>query len=41
MLHPSIKSKFSEVTFSADEWRYTDRHTGQLYRVYSMSDTAR
>ena len=41
MLHPSIKSKFSEVTFSADEWRYTDRHTGQLYRVYSMSDTLR
>ncbi len=41
MLHPSIKSKFSEVTFSADEWRYTDRHTGQLYRVYSMSDAPR
>jgi class 3 adenylate cyclase len=41
MLHPSIKSKFNEVTFSADEWRYTDRQTGQLYRVYSMSDTPR
>ena len=41
MLHPSIKSKFSEVKFSADEWRYTDRHTGQLYRVYSMSDAQR
>jgi class 3 adenylate cyclase len=36
MLHPSIKSKFSEVKFSAEEWRYTDRQTGQLYRVYSM-----
>jgi class 3 adenylate cyclase len=41
MLHPSIKSKFSELKFSADEWRYTDRHTGQLYRVYSMSDAQR
>jgi adenylate cyclase len=41
MLHPSIKSKFSEVKFSADEWRYTDRQTGQLYRVYSMSDAHR
>ncbi len=40
MLHPSIKSKFSEVKFSADEWRYTDRHTGLLYRIYSMNDTA-
>jgi adenylate cyclase len=38
MLHPSIKSKFSEVRFSPDEWRYTDRLTGQLYKVYSMSD---
>ena len=38
MLHPSIKSKFSEVRFSSDEWRYTDRLTGQLYKVYSMSD---
>ena len=38
MLHPSIKSKFNEVKFSSDEWRYTDRQTGQLYKVYSMSD---
>jgi adenylate cyclase len=41
MLHPSIKSEFSEAKFSADEWRYTNRYTGQLYRVYSMSDTRR
>ena len=38
MLHPSIKARFNEVQFSSDEWRYTDRHTGQIYRVYSMSD---
>ena len=41
MLHPSIKSKFSEVKFSSEEWRYTDRHSGQLYRVYSMGDNPR
>ena len=41
MLHPSIKSKFSEVKFSSEEWRYTDRHSGQLYRVYSMGDNLR
>ncbi|MDQ3872508.1 MAG: adenylate/guanylate cyclase domain-containing protein [Thermoproteota archaeon] len=38
MLHPSIKSKFKNINFNTDEWRYTDRHTGQLYKVYAMSD---
>jgi adenylate cyclase len=41
MLHPSIKSKLKEVKFSADEWKYTDRHTGQLYKVYAMSDASK
>lgn len=39
MLHPTIRSKFKEVKFSAEEWKYTERHTGQLYRVYTMRDT--
>jgi adenylate cyclase len=38
MLHPSIKARFSEVSFSSEEWRYTDRHTGQIYKVYSTND---
>lgn len=38
MLHPSIKAKFKEVKFSVDEWKYTDRHTGQLYGVYSTQE---
>jgi hypothetical protein len=38
MLHPSIRSKFREVKFSLDEWKYTDRQTGQLYKVYTMQD---
>lgn len=38
MLHPSIKARFNEAKFNSDEWRYTDRHTGQIYKVYSMSD---
>ncbi|HJS81908.1 MAG TPA: adenylate/guanylate cyclase domain-containing protein, partial [Nitrososphaera sp.] len=41
MLHPSIRSKFREVIFSSDEWKYTERHTGQLYKVYTMQDTSR
>jgi hypothetical protein len=24
-----------------DEWKYTDRQTGKLYRVYTMSDTGK
>ena len=39
MLHPSIRSKFDEVKFSLDEWKYTDRHTGQLYKVYTMRES--
>ncbi|MDQ4101351.1 MAG: adenylate/guanylate cyclase domain-containing protein [Thermoproteota archaeon] len=38
MLHPSIKTRFSEVKFNSEEWRYTDRHTGQIYKVYSTND---
>ncbi len=38
MLHPSIKASFNEAKFNSDEWRYTDRHTGQTYKVYSMSN---
>lgn len=38
MLHPNIRGKFKEVKFSVDEWKYTDRETGRLYRVYTMQD---
>ncbi|MDQ4101187.1 MAG: adenylate/guanylate cyclase domain-containing protein [Thermoproteota archaeon] len=38
MLHPSIKTRFSEVKFNTEEWRYTDRHTGRIYKVYSTND---
>jgi class 3 adenylate cyclase len=38
MLHPSIQAKFKEMKLKAEEWKYTDRHTGELYKVYTMSD---
>src|SRR5919109_357714 len=38
MLHPSIQSKFREMKLNADEWKYTDRHTGQLYKIYTMEN---
>lgn len=41
MLHPGLRSKFKEVSFSVDEWKYTERHTGQIYKVYTMQDSSR
>jgi class 3 adenylate cyclase len=38
-LHPSIQAKFKEMKFKPEEWKYTDRQTGLLYRVYTMSDS--
>lgn len=38
MLHPSIQAKFKEMKLKPEEWKYTDRHTGELYKVYTMSD---
>ena len=41
MLHPGLRSKFKEVNFSVDEWKYTERHTGQIYKVYTMQDSSK
>jgi class 3 adenylate cyclase len=41
MLHPNIRAKFKEVHFNVDEWKYTERHTGQIYKVYTMQDSSR
>jgi hypothetical protein len=39
MLHPSIRAKYKEAKYSPDEWKYTDRETGKLYRVYTLQDS--
>ena len=39
MLHPTIQKQFKEVKYGVEEWKYTDRRTGQLYKVYSMQDS--
>lgn len=38
MLHPSIRTKFKQMNFGSEEWKYTDRETGRLYRVYTLRD---
>jgi class 3 adenylate cyclase len=41
MLHPSIQAKFKEMKLNPEDWKYTDRQTGKLYRVYTMSDAGK
>ena len=41
MLHPSIGAKFKEMELKADEWKYTNRQTGKLYKVYMQSDAGK
>ena len=35
ILHPEIKEKFTEAKLSTLEWKYTDRETGQYYKLYT------
>jgi class 3 adenylate cyclase len=37
LLHPSEKAKFSEMKLSAEAWKYRNRVTDRLYRVYTLS----
>lgn len=36
LLHPSEKQKFAEMKLSAEEWKYRNRQTDQLYKVYTL-----
>jgi class 3 adenylate cyclase len=38
ILHPEIKSKFTEIKHSIDDWKYTDRRTGKLYKLYTLQN---
>lgn len=38
MLHPQIKNKFIEVRHDVRDWKYTDKHTGQIYKIYTVQD---
>ena len=36
VLHPSLKTKFIELRDRIQDWRYTNRQTGQLYKLFLM-----
>ncbi|MGC2427728.1 MAG: adenylate/guanylate cyclase domain-containing protein, partial [Nitrososphaeraceae archaeon] len=38
ILHPEIKSKFTEIKHNVDNWKYADRRTGRLYKLYTLTD---
>jgi adenylate cyclase len=38
MLHPEIKSKFTEIKYDIDKWKYIDKHTGRLYKLYTLRE---
>jgi class 3 adenylate cyclase len=38
ILHPEIKSKFTEIKYDIDKWKYIDKHTGRLYKLYTLPD---
>jgi adenylate cyclase len=36
-LGPILRNKFTEITPYTNDWRYTNRHTGNLYKLYVMT----
>ena len=36
ILHPEIKTKFREIKYDIENWKYTDRNTGRLYKLYTL-----
>jgi adenylate cyclase len=38
ILHPEIKSKFMEINYDIGKWKYIDKHTGRIYKLYTLQD---
>ncbi len=38
LLHPSEKAKFKEMKLDTDEWKYRNRYTDRMYKVYTMME---
>jgi adenylate cyclase len=36
ILHPEIKTKFREIKYNIENWKYNDRKTGRLYKLYTL-----
>ena len=40
MLHPEIRNKFVEIKQDVENWKYADRRTGKLYKLYTLHDSS-
>ena len=38
ILHPEIKIKFTEINYDIEKWKYIDKHTGRIYKLYTLRD---
>jgi hypothetical protein len=38
ILHPEIKIKFTEVKDDIGSWKYTNRETEELYKLYTLKN---
>ena len=38
ILHPEIKNKFIEIKYDIEKWKYLDKHTGRIYKLYTLDD---
>lgn len=36
VLHPTLRTRFTELKDRIQDWKYTNRQTGQLYKLYLM-----
>jgi adenylate cyclase len=36
MLPPEIIDKFTEIKYTIEDWKYTDRRTGELYKLCTI-----
>jgi hypothetical protein len=39
-LHPQLKTEFKEIKFSIEHWKYRNRQTGQVYKLYASKNVA-
>ena len=37
-LHPELRQKFVRVNYSAREWNYVSKRTGELYKLYTLKE---
>jgi adenylate cyclase len=37
LLHPGVQTEFYELAYRTDEWKYINRDTGNLYKIYTLS----